>query len=380
MAALPAFERRADRVQYVMLENKKKDFGDQKEAGKLPHVTVLENWRRQLVARNEDDEDFQEVIQRTADEFREKDGKALKRANDELVAALKAARAQVGQPDPLAAEAVKNWIEKEKRKQREGEGRVTRSGRRIGGEAVNVPAVVTEQQVMIEIEQFEIAPAIEDIPIGVPLGPEMLQALDALLLDVHLVDDEVQKPVDSSSTNRNPARSARVAEEVRRSQRLSSVELAVDTREQEHPEVIEQPITPPRSPVDAAVRRLRESFSALAVTTPKAEPPVDGVPEEQEDVQLDELEVNQKVEEEEVEEQKDTAAEEAPMRSTRRNPKRTERYQEYMATMNLGKQPANVQPVQDAQHPGLSQPSHDANQRPTRNKEMPQKLNDFILY
>ncbi|EGT49822.1 hypothetical protein CAEBREN_02154 [Caenorhabditis brenneri] len=440
MAFLPAFERRADRIQYVMLENKKRGFRDQKESGKLPHLTVLENWKRQLVARNEEDEDFQEVIQRTAEEFRERDGKALKLANDELVAALKAARAQVGQPDPLAgrneeerrqfvslrnfekkpksplgdnsAEVVKNWIEKERRKQREGEGRVTRSGRRIGGGADNVPAVVPEEQVMIEAEQIEIAPAVVDIPIGVPLGLEMLQALDHLLQDVHLVDDEVQEPVES--------RRFQVAEEVvdepvypltskeqeqeldeeharavipkaanepstsasgeltveepnarkRRSQRLVSVNLAVNTLDQGHPMAADA--------VDPT-RRLRESFLALAVTAPKAEPPVDGVSEEQEDVQLDEQEVDQEVEGKEEEEQ-EAAAEEAPMRSTRRNPKQTERYKEYMASRNQDKQPANVPPVQDVPQPEPSQPSHDENQRPARNKVMPGKFKDFLLH
>ncbi|CAL2048114.1 unnamed protein product [Caenorhabditis brenneri] len=202
MATLPAFRRQADRVEYTMLENKKRSFRDQKEAGRLPLVTVLENWRRELVAREEEDKDFQ-------------------KANDELVAALKVARTQVGQPDPLAEEAnnspkvLENWIEKEKRKkQRKGEGRVTRSGRRIGGEAQNFPAVVPEESNIDDVKQKEaaVAPPVVDIPIGVPLGPEMLLALEALLLDVDLVVDEVQEPVESPATNSCRSRRFQVAE------------------------------------------------------------------------------------------------------------------------------------------------------------------------
>ncbi|CAL2048112.1 unnamed protein product [Caenorhabditis brenneri] len=176
MATLPAFERQADRVQYTMLENKKRSFRDQKEAGRLPHVTVLENSRRKLVARNKEDEDFQEVIRRTAEELGEKDEKAHKRANDELVAALKVARAQVGQPDPLAGRnekkrrqfvSLRSFDKKpilplsdntaEVDKKREGERRVTRSRRRIGGEANDVPAVVPEEPNMNDVEPNEVS-------------------------------------------------------------------------------------------------------------------------------------------------------------------------------------------------------------------------------
>ncbi|EGT43852.1 hypothetical protein CAEBREN_18337 [Caenorhabditis brenneri] len=218
---LPAFERQADKVQYTMLENKKRSFRDQKKAGRLPHVTLLENWRRELVARNGEDEDFHELMEKIAEEPREKDEKAHKRANDELVAALEVVRAQVGQPDPLAGRneeerrqfvSLKSFDKKpilllsdntaEVDKKREGKGRITRSRRRIGGEANDVPAVVPEEPNMDDVEPNEVVFAPVDIPIGVPLGPEMLLSVEAVFLDVDLVVDEVQEPVEFPATNR----------------------------------------------------------------------------------------------------------------------------------------------------------------------------------